>query len=657
MPKRAVVPAVRPRLPTRWPSFVAAAAIAGAVIAAYSDSFSGRFYSDDNPTLVANASIRQLWPPWVPLVGPAHATTGGRPLANLTFALNYALGGLDPAGYHAVNLLIHVCAALALFGTARRLLGSPVLRLQFGGDATLAAALIAMLWALHPLQTEAVTYVVQRVESLMGMFFLLTLYCFTRFAEGAAVRSGPLATDNNGARQGGKREGRVTAARSGPAHPAIEMTAGELPSIRPAIWNRWAWLALGCCLLGVATKEVMALAPLMVLLCDRTFYAGSFAAAWRRRGRLHGALMATWIPLGLLVASTGWNRGGSAGFDVGVRPSSYWFTQFEAVTRYLRLAVWPHPLVFDYGTFWRTAAEAWPYALAIVPLGVAALVALWLWPVAGFLGVWFFAILAPTSLIPGTFQMIVEHRMYLSLAAVAAGVVGVAHRVAGRRGLLVLVPVAVVLGVLTYRRNGEYGSEFALWSANVAARPGNSRGHNNLGNASLAEGRVEQAEACYREAVRLDPDSADGHSNLGALLLRTGRSEEAIRECARAVALKPKQGVLHLFLGEALLAGGRTSDAIAEYAEAVRLAPANFPALLSLGGNLAQQGLLGGAAEAFRAAARAQPADATVHNNLGAVLWRMGRSSEAREEFRTALRLKPDNAAARENLKALGGQP
>jgi tetratricopeptide (TPR) repeat protein len=639
----------------RWTTFAAAAAIAGAVVMAYADSFSGRFYSDDNPTLVANASIRQLWPPRVPLMGPAHATTGGRPLANLSFALNYAVGGLEPGGYHAVNLLIHVCAALALFGTARRLLVSPGLRGRFGGDATLAATLIAGLWALHPLQTEAVTYVVQRVESLMGMFFLLTLYCFTRFADGASIGSRPLAKEKNGAREGRKREGRVTAAHLGPPNPAVEMTAGELRSIRPAAWNRWAWLALGSCLLGVATKEVMALAPLMVLLCDRTFYAGSFAAAWRRRGQLHLALMATWIPLALLVASTGWNRGGSAGFDVGVRPSAYWFTQFEAVTRYLRLAAWPHPLVFDYGTFWRTPAQAWPYALAVVPLGLVALLSLWRWPVAGFLGFWFFAILAPTSLIPGTFQMIVEHRMYLSLAAVAAAVVGVAHRVAGRRGLLVLVPAAVVLGVLTYRRNGEYGSDFALWSANVAARPGNSRGHNNLGNAYLAEGRVDQAEACYREAIRLDPNSADGHSNLGALLLRTGRSEEAIRECARAVALKPKQGVLHLFLGEALLAGGRTKEAIAEYAEAVRLAPANLPALVSLGGGLAQQGQLSDAAEAFRAAARAQPMDATVHNNLGAVLWRLGRSAEALEEFRTAVRLKPDFGAARQNLEALGG--
>jgi len=628
----------------------AAAAIVVATILAYSDSFSGRFYSDDNPTLLSNPSIRQLWPLSVPLRPPAQVSTGGRPVANLTFALNYALGGYDGAGYHAVNLLIHVGAALALFGTARRLLGSPALSARFAANRTWAAALIAGLWALHPLQTEAVTYVVQRVESLMGLFFLLTLYCFTRYAEDVLARSQPVEAKGPTARKGRTQPDGTR----GIFLPTAETAVIEAAPQGVMAWNRWAWLALVACLLGMATKEVMALAPVIVVLCDRTFYAGSFAAAWRRRWRLHLALMATWIPLVLLVASTGWNRGGSAGFDVGVRPSAYWLTQFEAVTRYLRLAVWPHPLVFDYGTFWRSPAQAWPYALVVVPLGSAALLALWRWPVAGFLGFWFFAILAPTSVMPGTFQMIVEHRMYLPLAAVAALAVGIADRWGGRPGLWLLLPVAVALGVLTYRRNAEYQSDIALWSANVAARPDNSRAHNNLGNAYLEQGRLDQAEACYREAIRVAPDAVDGHSNLGALLLRNGHTADAIRECTLAVALKPKQAVLHLVLAQALLAGGRLPEAVREYREATRLAPTNPQAWLGLAASEVQQGHFREAAEAYGGAARAAPNDATVHNNLGAVLWRLGRTTEAREEFRTAVRLDAGYAAARRNLAAVG---
>ena len=694
MPKR---PIARPPAPrSRLTPIAAAALLAGAIDLAYLNSFAGQFFFDDNTSLLANPSVRRLWPLWAPLLPPPQVTTAGRPLANLTFAFNYALGGYDVAGYHAVNLLIHIGAALALFGVARRLLYSPALGGRFAGSETLAALLVAGLWALHPLQTEAVTYIVQRVESLMGLFFFLTLYFFIRSVEEPEI---------------GKRKAESGNAKTGKG------------SKFPLFAFRFPILSVAACLLGTATKEVIALAPVMVLLCDRTFYAGSFGEAWRRRRRLHLALMATWIPLALFVASTGWNRGGSAGFDVGIHPWAYWLTQVEAVARYLRLAVWPHPLVFDYGTFWRTPGQALPYALVVVPLAAATVVALRFRPVEGFLGAWFFGILAPTSVIPGTFQIIVEHRMYLPLAAVTAGAVGACYQLWGRRGLLLLVPAAALLGVLTYRRNAEYRSDIEMWSATEEARPENGRAHNNLGNAYLAEGRLDDAAACYREAIRLAPDAVDAHSNLGGILLRTGRIPEAIRECSLAVALKPRQGALHLLLGDALRAGGRDAEATAEYEQAVRLSPgsvrlrltlgamlleqgraaeatatmaaavaldpddplaqlglanallrtgqsagaighyqhalafdpANSDALNNLGTALLQQGRLGEAASAFSDAIQVKPDDPLGHNNLGAALARLGRTAEARVQFEAALRLKPDYPDAIRNLDSLEG--
>jgi hypothetical protein len=181
----------------------------------------------------------------------------------------------------------------------------------FGRDALPLALAVALLWTLHPLQTEAVTYVIQRVESLMGLCYLLTLYCLIR----------------------------------------------SVDSPRPALWQ-------GCmvtaCLLGMATKEVMATAPLLGLLYDRTFLAGSFREAWQRRRWWYVGLAATWLPLACLVAGTGGNRGGTSGFNVGVAPWAYWLTQFQAVAHYLKLSVWPHPLVFEYGTFWVRPVEALP---------------------------------------------------------------------------------------------------------------------------------------------------------------------------------------------------------------------------------------------------------------------------------------------------------
>jgi len=160
----------------------------------------------------------------------------------------------------------------------------------------------------------------QRVESLMGLFFLLTLYCFIR----------------------------------------------SVDAPRPRFWQVGAIVS---CLLGAATKEVIALAPILVLLYDRAFIAGSFAAAWRLRWRVYLGLAASWVVLAACLATTGWNRNGSSGFDVGVHPSAYWLTQFEAMARYLWLSIWPHPLVFEYGTVW--VDRAWdviPFAVLVLRL-------------------------------------------------------------------------------------------------------------------------------------------------------------------------------------------------------------------------------------------------------------------------------------------------
>ena len=371
--------------------FLAAGLIALAGLAAYHNSFSGPFIYDDAPAILDNPSIRHLWPVWQPLC-PPHGeglTIEGRPILNLSFAVNYAISGTRVWSYHALNLAIHLAAALALFGVVRRALES---RARPGHPLLLALG-AALLWTVHPLQTEAVTYVIQRAESLMGMFYLLTLYCFVRGAGTEPASAPDAAADQR----------------------------------RSAPWLGLSWVA---CLLGMATKEVMITAPVMVLLFDRTFAAGSFAEAWRRRRSYYLALGATWLLLIALVAGTGGNRSGSVGFGTGVSWAAYVMTQFQAIATYLRLACWPHPLVFEYGTFWVTAAQAAPYAAAVALLAAGTTWALVRMPALGFLGFWFFGILAPTSLAPGTTQMIVEHRMYLPLAALAVLFVLAVHALA-----------------------------------------------------------------------------------------------------------------------------------------------------------------------------------------------------------------------------------
>ena len=406
----------------------------------------------------------------------------------------------------------------------------------------------------------------------------------------------------------------------------------------------------------MGAKEVMVSAPLIVLLYDRTFVAGSFREAWRRRWGLHVALAATCLLLVGLVAGTGWNRSGESGFNANSTPWAYWLTQFEAVTRYLWLSVWPHPLVFEYGTFRANlSAEVALYVLVVVGLAVAVLVALWRRLVLGFLGAWFFVILAPTSVMPGRVQMIVEHRMYLPLAAVMTlAAIGI-HATFRRRSWVMFMALALGLGMLTARRNEDYRSELTIWRDTVAKRPNNERAHFNLGVVwSEMPGRLDDAIARYEEALRLKSDYADAHNNLGlAWSQLPGRLNDAIVQYEEALRLRPDYAETHNNLGNAWSQlPGRLNEATAQYEEALRLRPDSAAAHNNLGLAWSRMpGRLNDAIAQYQAVLRLQPDYAVAHNNLGLAWSQMpGRLNDAAAQFAEAVRLQPDYAAARNNL-------
>ena len=580
-------------------------------IVAYSNSLRGPFVYDDGPAIPGNPTIRHLWPLTDVLVPQSQGglTVSGRPVLNLSFALNFAISGEAVWSYHAFNVLVHVGSALLVFGLVRRTLRRPPLQPRFGGAATELAFITAALWSLHPLQTQAVSYTVQRAESLMGFFYLLTLYAFARASDG---------------------------------QPGNDRACARI-----------AWFAgsIGACAFGMATKEVMATAPLMVLLYDRTFVAGGFRAAWRQRRGYYFGLGATWLLLAALVVSTGGNRGGTVGVGVGVPWWAYGLTQFHAVARYLRLSVWPGPLIFEYGTFWvQGSGDILPFAAVVGPVLVATMIALRFWPVAGFLGAWFFGILAPTSLTPGTIQMIVEHRMYLSLAAVIATVVLGAHAWLGRKMWPAWAVVALVFSGLTFARNRDYQSHLALWQDTVAKRPDNPRAREGLAEAFTEIGRLDAAVVEQTEAARLKPDEPTYHYNVALLLVRTGRVDEAIRRFETSLRLKPDEPRAHNNLAIALVQAGRVADALPHYAEAERLEPSDAQFHYNHGLALSRLGRDAEAVARFEAAVRLRADFTDAHFNLAIGFARLGRLIEARREFETVLRLKPADADARRDL-------
>ena len=604
-----------PPAPGAWQRLWPAVAIILAAGAAYWNSLSGPFVFDDLPAIVQNGSIRHLTPFRTVLIPPGDGSSvTGRPLINLSFALNHAWGGTEPRGYHVTNLVIHALAGLALLGLVRRTLRRPALPGRFADLADLLAGATALLWVVHPLQTESVTFVVQRTESLMGLFYLVTMYCFARAADAA----------------------------------------------RPKLW-----LGLTClsCAAGMGCKEVMVTAPIMVWLYDRTFVAGGFLEALRRRRVFYLALAATWLPLLWLIAGAGGTRGSGAGLGLGITWWSYALKQCEAIVLYLKLSFWPHPLSLDYGaevvTNLRLVA---PQALALLLLVAGTLLALWRRPVLGFLGAWFFVILAPSSsIVPLIGQTMAEHRMYLPLAAVIAGVVAGLFRLLGGRAVWPLAVIAVALGGLTAQRNHDYRDAVALWTDTVAKQPANYRAHCNLGvELTRIPARRAEAIAQFEEALRLEPRYAEAHNNLAIeLMLTPGRESEAVAHYETALRLRPDFADAQYNLAVALgPMPGRAAAAIRHYEAALRLQP-NLPeAHNNLAVELAKiPGRLAEAAAHYEAALRLQPDyPEALYGLANALALTPERRAEAIPRYEAALRLRPDYPEAHYALAVMLAQ-
>ena len=365
---------------------------------------------------------------------------------------------------------------------------------------------------------------------------------------------------------------------------------------------------------------------------------------------------------------------------------------------YVRLGLWPHPLIGDYGRFLGgSRLEVAVGAVLVVALVAGTVTLLRRNRPAGFLGAWFLLILAPSSsVIPVSTEIIAEHRMYLPLAAMVTFLVAVLYAAVGRpRPFLALVgALALVFGVMTAFRTRVYQDATAFWSDDVRKVPGNAGAWNNMGVILAEKGDQAGAIERYRRALALVPTFAFAHFNLGNSLAATGHAQEAASEYEEALKYRSEDPAIHRHLAYVLAVGKRGYAAAAEYREAIRLEPGSAEAWAGLGAAMVQVGNLPEAANAYsqavrlrpdqadarvdygdvlaqlgrvaegireyRQALRLKPGAADVHNNLGGLLAESGNLAEARAEFEEALRIKPDYGDARDNLervRALESKP
>ena len=573
----------------------------------YSNTFRVPFLFDDESSIVKNTSLRHLGSIWRILHPTENAGVGGRPLLNLSYAINYALGGTQVVGYHIVDLVIHTIAAVLLLVLLRLIFKQILVDPKFEYYRNSLSLIITALWAWHPLQTISVTYLSQRAESLMGLFYLLTILLFF---------------------------------------------LGSYKSSR-LIQSRYYMLSIITCFLGIITKEVMITAPFTILLFDRVFVSGSFTGALKKHANLYLGYALSLLPL--IFLTTGAHYRG-VGFDQHITPAAYALTESEVVIKYIFLILWPHPLIFDYGWYTPTSiSEAWPYCLTlccILSLTIYSIIRL---PKISFLAAWFFILLSPTSsFIPVASQPMAENRLYLPLAALVTFLVLNSFYYYGKRCLIFFSAIAVILALLTYSRNSSYSSALSLWSETVTLNPLNARAHANLGLAlSAIKGHEKEAISEYNQAVSLKPDSAEAHNALGeALLHNPSKLREAINELEIATELKPNFAEAHYNLGTALLnSSDKPTAAVDEFKIATNLNPEFTEAYYNLGNALTRLGKKNEAIIAFKKAIISNPDFAQAHANLGNIYYTSSsESSDAISELRIALKIDPDFTEAHYDL-------
>ena len=583
----------------RGRAVIFAVLIAAVTIAAYRPAWNGGFLWDDddyvtnNELLTAPDGLRRIW---FSLDSPSQYF----PLTYTTFRLERALWGLNPTGYHWVNLLFHVANALLVW----RVLA----RLNVPG-AWLAGA----IFALHPVQVESVAWITERKNVLMGFFFLLTLLAWIAFVDERTRR-------------------------------------------------RWLfyWLALIlylCALFSKTTACTLPAALVLILWLQKK-------PITRTRIIQILPFVVLGIAMGLLaVWWERYHQGTSRTLFAFLTPVERVLVASRAVWFYLGKLIWPTNLTFIYPRWdpspTRLVNYTWLLAVILAAAGIY-----FLRRYAGrgieVAALFFVATLSPVlgfiMLFTFRYTFVADHYQYLAcvgpIALASAGLVTLTGRF--RYGVALAAGVTVCLGVtlaaLTWRQAAMYGDIETLWRTTLKRNPGCWMAHNNLGIVLVEKGQLDEAIGHYKATRQMQPSFWDADYNLGSALLRKGNVEDAIRYCERAVAMAPGDPDAQVALANALLQKGRIDDAIVHYQNALTVRPDYFLARYGLGHAFVEKGEPDAAIEHCRAALLIRPDNADCHTILGVALESKGRTAEAIDHYEKALQFAPQSVSALNNL-------
>jgi protein O-mannosyl-transferase len=650
-------------------------------------------YVTQNAHVQAGLSARSIAWIWT-----SEVARNWHPVTMFSHMLDCQLFGMRPGWHHFTSLLFHVTNALLLFLLLKRLTG-----------AVWRSALVAALFAFHPLHVESVAWVAERKDVLSTFFFLLTLLAYAAYAarsmvHGSPATVGPLKSESRSNKPGS----RAPKARE-PA-PSVNF---HVSRIRPA-WFCYA-IALLSFALGLMSKPMLVTLPFVLLLLDywplkrmkkvEVSMKNAKPAAFFPFITQHSAfILLEKLPFFMFSAASCVvtfvvQQKGGAVLDVGNFPlTARVANALMSYVRYLESMLWPAHLAALY--LRKAPWPAWEVVLAAVLLFAVTVAAVrfarsrpylpvgWFWylgtlvPVIGLVQVGMQSLADRYTYIPligifiivawGGWELVRSLRLPAPVTATAAG-------------LALAACIVVTRMQLPFWQNSE-----RLFQRMIAVNDGNYMAHYNLGNLYSRQDKLADAVLQYEAALRAEPNYAEAQNNLGSVLIRLGRRDEAVAHHLEAVRIRPDY--LYVFnLANAYADAGKTREAVAQYQQALKLNPdssvahhnlglvlqvqgraqeaaAEFRAALQLqpdyenaehqlANNLADAGQLDEAMTHYQAALRLDPKHAESYNGLGICLAMQGKMAEAERHFREGIRLKPEFEGAQSNLaNALGAQ-
>ena len=593
---------IRPIFSPRARAVIFGLALAALTIFAYQPAWHGGFLWDDdyyitkNELLTAPDGLRRIW---FSLDSPSQYF----PLTYTTFRIEHAFWGLNPTGYHWVNLLLHVANALLVW----RLL----FRLKVPG-AWLAGA----IFAIHPVQVESVAWMTERKNVLMVFFSLLTMLAWVAFVERRTTR-------------------------------------------------RWIFYGLALILYGLAlsaksTACTLPVALLLVLWLQQR-------PITRAKILQTVPFFVSGLAMGLLaIWWERYHQGTSQATVVFLSPVERVLVASRAVWFYLSKLVWPFDLTFIYPKWNISPAHLLDYVWLVFgmllcvaiyfirrsvgrgPEVAAAFFVITLSPVLGFIMLFTFR-----------YTFVADHYQYLAcigpIALFSAGIVSLADAFNRGRAIIFSGTLFLIAGLaaLTWRQAVMYGDIEGLWRTTLARNPACWMAHTNLGIELLQKGQIDDSIAHYRAALQMQADSWDAEYNLGTALLAKGQVDEAIFHCERAVAMQPNDPDAQVSLGNALHEKKRTDEAIVHYQKAMTMRPDYFFARYGLGRALLEKGEIDAAISQCRAALLIKPDDPDCQTVLAVALEERGDTAEAIQHYRKAVQNSPQAIPALTNLSWL----